>query len=312
MRSSGRRRFLRTALGVALWGAGAGRSGARAFAQRANGPVRETVLRGELLLLEGAGGNIVLLGGPSGIAMVDSGSPEHQQAVASFIAERFRGAPIEILLNTHWHLDHTGGNEVAARDGARIIAHRNTGLWMSTEFYVNWQDRTYPARPPAARPTETFYSSDPQPIELVHAGEPVEYGLLREAHTDGDIYVRFPALNVIVAGGAVTVGRYPVLDFATGGLLGGLIDATRKLLDMSDAETLIVPAAGPARARGDLEAQLDMLATVRERIQAMARQGKSAEEMLAAGITDEFDARWGSNAPQFVANAYDSLYGLRI
>src|SRR5690606_18115719 len=159
------------------------------------------------------------LPGSSGIAMVDSGSPEHEERVVKFVAERFGGRPIEILFNTHWHLDHTGGNEAAGRAGARIIAHENTRLWMATEFYVDWKDRSYPPRPLAARPNDTFYSSNPQPIELGYAGQRIEYGHLREAHTDGDIYVRFPEHNVIVAGGAVTVGQYPVLDYITGGLI---------------------------------------------------------------------------------------------
>jgi glyoxylase-like metal-dependent hydrolase (beta-lactamase superfamily II) len=252
----------------------------------------------------------VLLGSSAGIALIDSGAPEHAERVSKFVAERFGGAPVDLLFNTHWHLGHTGGNEAIGGGGAKIVAHENTRLWMSTEFYVDWQDRTYPARPAPARPTETFRSSDPQPIALDHAGENIEYALLREAHTDGDIYVRFPELNVVVAGGAVTVGRYPVLDYATGGSLGGLIDATQTLMDMCDAETLIVPAAGPAQRRGHLEAQRDMLSTVRERMQSMARQGKSVDEMLAAGITKEFDARWGSNAQRFLSNAYDSIWAI--
>jgi cyclase len=181
---------------------------------------------------------------------------------------------------------------------------------MSTEFYVDWEDRTYAPRLPAARPTDTFYSSDPQPIEVDYAGTRIEYGLLREAHTDGDLYIHFADHNVIVAGGAFTVGRYPLLDYATGGLIGGLINATESLIDLSDSETLVVPADGPAQNRNALEAQRDMLQTVRERVQALARQGKSVEEMLAAGITDEFEMRWGGNTRQFVANIYSSLWGL--
>jgi glyoxylase-like metal-dependent hydrolase (beta-lactamase superfamily II) len=272
-------------------------------------PLRESKLRSKLLQVTGAGGNIVLLGDESGVAMIDSGAPEHSDRVSSFIGERFGGAPVELLFNTHWHLGHTGGNQAVAQ-GAKIIAHENTRLWMATEFYVDWEDRTYPARSIDSRPNQTFYSSDPQPIRLVHAGQPIEYGLLREAHTDGDIYVRFPDQNVIAAGGAVSVGQYPVLDYITGGLIGGLIQSTEKLIKMSDGETLIVPSVGPAQSRSYLEAQRDMLAALLDRIEKMGRQGKSPEEMLAAGITREFDAKWGANAARFVTNVYNGLWAI--
>jgi glyoxylase-like metal-dependent hydrolase (beta-lactamase superfamily II) len=305
----------RTLLKAAVGGAAAVGLGVRPsrFA-RAQVPtetaLRAEALRGNVLQLEGGGGNVVLLGAPAGVAMIDCGSPEHGRAVQTFVAERFGGAPVEWLFNTHWHLEHTGGNEAVARSGTRIVAHENTRLWMSTEFFVDWQSRTYEPRPPAARPTQTFYSSDLQPIELEHGGERIQYGLLREAHTDGDIYVRLLNQNVIVAGGAATAGEYPTLDYITGGQLGGLIAATQSLIDMSDGETLIVPARGPALRRRDLEAQRDMVVTVRDRMQRLARQGKSAKEMLAEGITREFDERWGGDPELFVVNAYRSLWGL--
>ena len=310
-------RFIRrrTLLKAAVAGAATVGFGVRpprvARAQAATVPaLRAEPLRGKLLQVVGAGGNVVLLGGPLGVAMVDSGAPEHAGALQSLVTERFGGSPIEVLFNTHWHLAHTGGNEMFAKVGTKIVAHENTRLWMSTEFFVDWLNRTYDPRPPAARPTQTFYSSEPQPIEFSYGDEQIQYGLLREAHTDGDIYVRFMEHNVIVAGGAVTAGEYPTLDYITGGQLGGLIDATQALIDGSDAETLIVPARGAALRRQDLEAQRDMAVTVRDRMQRLARQGKSAAEMLAEGITREFDERWGGDPERFVVNAYQSLWGL--
>jgi cyclase len=310
-------RFIRrrTLLKAAVAGAAAAGFGVRpsrfARAQPSAGQsLRAQTLRGNVLQVGGAGGNVVLLGGPAGVAMIDSGSPEHARALQSFVTERFGGSPVELLFNTHWHLEHTGGNETLAKAGTTIVAHENTRLWMSTEFFVDWQNRTYEPRPPAARPTQTFYSFEPQPIELDYGDERIQYGLLREAHTDGDIYVRLVEHNVIVAGGAVTAGEYPTLDYITGGQLGGLIDATQTLIDGSDTETLIVPARGAALRLQDLEAQRDMAVTVRERMQRLARQGKSAEEMLAEGITREFDERWGGEPERFVINAYQSLWGL--
>jgi hypothetical protein len=106
----------------------------------------------------------------------------------------------------------------------------------------------------------------------------------------------------------VTLGTYPVLDYTTGGWIGGLVDGTKKLLDLTDADTLIVPEDGPAQPRSHLTAQLEMLTVVRERIENLMRKGRSIEEMLAAGVTDEFDAKWGSNRERFVANIYNGLW----
>jgi cyclase len=179
---------------------------------------------------------------------------------------------------------------------------------MSTEYYVDWEDKTYEPRMAAALPTKTFYSTDPQPIVVEIGDEEFEYGHLPEAHTDGDMYVHLRNRNVLVTGGVVTVGEYPVIDYSTGGWIGGLVDATKKLLAIADADTLIVPANGPVQPRAHLTAQLEMLTVVRERIESLMRKGRSIEEMLAAGVTDEFDAKWGANRARFVANIYNGLW----
>ena len=108
---------------------------------------------------------------------------------------------------------------------------------MSTEYYVDWEDTTYTPRDAAALPTRTFYATDPQPLVAEIGDEEIEYGHLPEAHTDGDVYVLFKNRNVLVAGGVVTFGEYPVLDYATGGWIGGLVDATKKLLDIRRTPT---------------------------------------------------------------------------
>jgi glyoxylase-like metal-dependent hydrolase (beta-lactamase superfamily II) len=138
--------------------------------------------------------------------------------------------------------------------------------------------------------------------------EEIEYGHLPEAHTDGDIYVLFKNRNVLVTGGAVTVGSYPVLDYSTGGWIGGLVDATKKLLAITNADTLIVPADGPAQPRSHLDAQLEMLTVVRGRIENLMRKGRSIAEMLDTGVTNDFDAAWGDNRDRFVANIYNGLW----
>ncbi|HEY8521650.1 MAG TPA: MBL fold metallo-hydrolase [Gammaproteobacteria bacterium] len=269
-------------------------------------------LRDGLLLVAGAGSNVVVLPGPDGLLVVDSGAPQHAAALERFIAAEISDAPVQLLFNTHWHLEHTGGNEVLARPGTTIVAHENTRLWMTTKFYVDWEDRRYLPRPPEAHPNKTFFSHEPQPLEATFAGDTVLYGHLREAHTDGDVYVRFPDRNVIVAGGAVTARRYPLLDYITGGWIGGLEEVTRRLIDMCDADTLVVPEAGPPQRRADLEAQLEMVATVRRRIEEMALEGHGIDEMIAANITKDFDSRFSGDSALFIANAYHGMWQGRL
>ncbi len=279
----------------------------RAAAQSAPA-LGEVELRDDLSLVTGLPTNVVVLRTAGSAALVDSGPPSHGAELAKLVGGRLGFLSVELLFNTHWHLAHTGGNEALRSGDTTIIAHELTRLWMSTEYYVDWEDMTYEPRESAALPTRTFYATDPQPIVAEIGDEEIEYGHLPEAHTDGDIYVWLKNRNVLCAGGVVTHGSYPVIDYATGGWIGGLVDATKKLLALTNADTLIVPASGPAQPRSHLERQLQMLTVVRERIENLMRKGRSIREMLDAEVTKEFDAAWGDNRERFVANIYNGLW----
>ena len=305
-----RREFLGLLGGIGVVAAVAGRSGA---ARGQQAPLAVAELRQGLQLISGAGGNVVARPDSGALLLVDSGSAESAAALRRLLGERFGAAPVTVLFNTHWHPDHTGGNDALVGPGAAsIIAHENTRLWMSTEFDVEWENKHYERRARASWPNKTFFTSDQQPLTVDFGGETIAYGHLLEAHTDGDIYVHFRERNVIVAGGVVTAGRYPVLDYITGGWIGGMADATTKLLDMMDADTLVVPDVGPVQRRADLEAQVKMLQTVRERIEAIALEGRGVEDMLAADITKEFDAHYAGDSAQFVSNAYEGMWWSRL
>jgi glyoxylase-like metal-dependent hydrolase (beta-lactamase superfamily II) len=302
----GRRQFLTTAARIAAASA-VGGGVLRAAVSQSGIELEEMPLREDTSLITGAGSNIVVLRAAGAAAVVDSGPPEHADELAKLV--RGNGLlGVELLFNTHWHPAHTGGNEALRSGDTEIVAHELTRLWMSTEYYVDWEDRTYSPRDNAALPTRTFYSTDPQPLTIEIGDEEIEYGHLPEAHTDGDVYVWLKNRNVLAAGGVVTLGEYPVIDYSTGGWIGGLVEATKKLLDLTDADTLIVPANGPAQRRTHLQAQLEMLTVVRERIENLMRKGRSIEEMLAANVTDGFDANWGRNRERFVANIYNGLW----
>jgi cyclase len=302
--TSDRRRFLAATLGAA-----AALAGSRLLRPAAAQSVlREIELRDDLTLVTGMGSNALVLRAAGAAAVVDSGPPQHANELAKLVRGDLGLLSVELLFNTHWHPAHTGGNEALRSGDTDILAHELTKLWMSTEYYVDWEDKTYTPRVAAALPTRTFYSSDPQPLVVEIGDEEIEYGHLPEAHTDGDVYVRFRNRNVLAAGGVVTHGEYPVIDYATGGWIGGLVDATKKLLELTDADTLVVPAYGPAQPRAHLEAQLEMLTVVRGRIESAMRKGLSIAEMLGAGVTNEFDAAWGENRERFVANIYHGLW----
>jgi len=186
--------------------------------------------------------------------------------------------------------------------GTRIIAHENTKLWLGVDVDSKWENRFYKRQPAKARPNQTFY----MPQTLQFGGETLDCALLPEAHTDGDIYVFFRKANVLVAGDVVSPGAYPVLDIASNGWITGNINGCTTLKDLAKPDTRIVPGRGGVQALAQLDAQTTMLTAVRQRMARMLVQGKSAQEMIDAKPTAEFDAVWGD--PQlFIRNAFRGI-----
>jgi glyoxylase-like metal-dependent hydrolase (beta-lactamase superfamily II) len=268
-----------------------------------------TPLRDGVFLFTGFGGNVLAARSGDAVMLVDSGSAEASDALLSALRATAAFDAPDLLFNTHWHVSHTGGNEYLRSPETRILSHIETRRWMSTEFNVRWEGRRYKPRAAEALPTDTFFSSDAQPLEVSLGTRIVEYAHLENAHTDGDIYVMLRDSNVLVAGGAVAANAYPVIDYSTGGWIDGLIAAAQTLISVCDAETLIVPGRGPVKRRDHLRAQYEMTAAVRERVAERMRVGKGVEEIVAEGITKDFDPLWGqgNNADVFVANIYADL-----
>ncbi len=300
-----RRDFLRISLGAAAALSLGPRTAAGAPHQASASRTDATSSRlsDSLVHVSGAGGNVVALRGPDGLVLANSGAPGRTADLMAALGQVFPGATVATVINSDWHPAHTGGTEALADGGAQIIAHEHTKQYLGADIFVDWEEQIYKARPASALPTTTFYTTG----ELVVADERIDYGHLGQAHTDSDIYVYFRKANVLVAGDALSVGRYPIADYTTGGWLGGLATATRTLLDLTDDATRIVPGSGPVQTRADLQAQHEMLAAMRDRIGKMMRQGLSARDMLEAGITREFDARWGDPA-LFLSTAYRGMW----
>ena len=232
-----------------------------------------------LTLLGGAGGNVLVLATSEGKVVVDSGAKARREALAAAIGE-LPGGRVTALFNTHWHLDQVGGNETFGAAGATIFAHEKTRIRLTTGYYLPDEERYEQPLPEAARPTETLYTTGATRI----GDRRIEYGYLIEAHTDGDIYVAFPDLNVIAVGDVVSPEIDPVFDWFGGGWLGGRVDALAKLLEMSDAGTRFVPSYGPVVGRAEVQAEHALMLELFELMVEHVRLGESAEDMLAAGV----------------------------
>jgi cyclase len=299
---SNRRHFLKTIMGGTAALSISARY--RAFGQGAStAPLAATKIADNFVQISGAGANVVVLSTPEGLLMVNCGLPERSADVMKTVSEQFPGAPVRILFNTDWHLENTGSNETISKTGAKIVAHENTKLWMGAEIISQWQKRTYKPRPKEAFPSQTFYTTG----KMDFGKQEVRYGYLGQSHTDGDIYVFFPGLNILVAGDVFSVGSYPILDYTTGGWIGGLSDGTRTLVGLTDAQTRVIPGNGRIQNRDALQAQAEMTSTMRTRFVEMMRKGMSARDMFAAAPTKEFDAKWG-DPELFIFNAYPGLW----
>jgi glyoxylase-like metal-dependent hydrolase (beta-lactamase superfamily II) len=252
----------------------------------------------KVTLITGAGNNIVALAGDGGSLLVDCGDAEHAKDVLKLAGS------VKTVLNTHWHTESTGANDAMAKAGAKLVAHVNTKLWMTQEILHDWEKRVFPPRAKSALPTETFYTT----AKTTFGGEVVEYGLMPFAHTDGDIYVYFTQSNVLVAGDVVQAGRLPVLDFPTGGWIGGMQEAHRTLLRVANDSTKIVPASGPVMTKAEVQASLDILTKVREQLVKLMKQGKGAQDMIAAKAMQEFQGQLAGDPDTFLFTAYRGLW----
>jgi glyoxylase-like metal-dependent hydrolase (beta-lactamase superfamily II) len=255
-------------------------------------------LTDKITLITGAGNNIVALAGEGGSLLVDCGDTAHAAEVQGLAGS------VKRVINTHWHLESTGGNDAMAKAGAKLTSHVNTELWMTQEIIHDWEKKVFPPRAKEALPTDTFYTTG----KTTFGAEVVEYGLLPMAHTDGDIYVYFPQSNVLVAGDAVQPGRLPLLDWPTGGWIGGMQEAQRTLLRLANDSTQIVPGSGPVMSKAELQASLDLLTKVREHLVKLVKQGMGPQDLIAAKAMQDFQGQLAGDPEPFLYTAYRGLY----
>ena len=257
-----------------------------------------TKLTDSLTLITGAGNNIIALAGAGGSLLVDCGDAAHAQEVLKLTGR------VTTVINTHWHPESTGANDAMAKAGAKLVSHVNTQLWMTQEIIHDWEKKTFPPRAKEALPAETFYTTG----KITSGSEPVEYGLMPMAHTDGDIYVHFPLSNVLAVGDVVQPGRLPMLDYPTGGWIGGMQEAHRSVLRLANDTTKIVPATGPVMTKAQVQASLEILTKVREQLVKLMKQGKGAQDMIDAKAVQEFQGQLAGDPDAFIFTAYRGLW----
>jgi glyoxylase-like metal-dependent hydrolase (beta-lactamase superfamily II) len=292
----GRRQFL-GALGA---GAAALALPRPAWAQAAPSSAR---LTDRVTLITGAGNNVVALAGDGGSLLIDAGDAAHAADVLKLAGK------VSTVFNTHYHLESTGGNDAMAKAGAKIVSHLNTKLWMTQEIIRDWEGgeagTVFPPRARAALPADAFRATSG---EMTFGGERIEYGLLPQAHTDGDIFVHFRNANVLAVGDVVQPGRLPTLDWFCGGWIGGMQTAQKALLDRADDQTKIVPATGPVMSKADLQASYATITKIREKLVALMKKGQGAQNMIDAKAVDEFKDVMPGNAATFLYCAYRGLW----
>ena len=250
---------------------------------------REKVAEGVYVLF-GQGGNIGVSAGEDGVFVIDDQFAPLTPKIQAALAE-LRPEPARFVLNTHWHFDHTGGNENFGNAGAVIVAHDNVRARMSVPQMMEFFKRAVPASPPGALPVVTFNDS----AGFHMNGDEIRAIHVANAHTDGDVIVHFRRANVLHAGDTFFNGMYPFIDLDSGGSILGLLAAVDAMLALSDAETRIIPGHGPVSGRAELEAYRKMLVDTSTRVRTLRAEGKTADEVVAAAPNAEYDAIWGTS-----------------
>jgi cyclase len=270
--------------------------------------IRAERLTDNLHVLFGQGGNIGLSVGEDGAFVVDDQfaplTPKILAAIAGLTPR-----PVRFVVNTHWHGDHTGGNENMAAAGALLVAHDNVRRRMNPAEFRDLVGRSQQA-PKGALPVVTFTSE----VTFHWNGETIRVFHVPASHTDGDAIIHFTRADVVHMGDTFFNGGYPFVDVSSGGNVNGIVAVADRVLAACRPGTIIIPGHGPVADCAALRRYRDVVATVRDRVRAEMQKegGRTLEQLKAAGLSAEFDATWGRGFIRpdvFIELIYRSLGG---
>ena len=259
-------------------------------------------------MLTGRGGNVGVSAGEDGLYIIDDQvKPITKQLLQAI--RKISNKPVRIVLNTHYHADHVGGNEAIGNAGAVVISHDNIRKRMTTEQVSIFRQETTPPYPKGALPIVTFNDR----LSLHMNGETATAYYVASGHTDGDIIIHFPVSNVIHMGDMFFNGLYPYVDLDAGGSMQGLVEAANLALSMADESTRIIPGHGPLGMTEDLKSYRDYLIQAGANVQQLIDEGMDLQQIIAAKPTSEWDEELGKTwitPAQFVTFIYNSLEGI--
>jgi cyclase len=261
-------------------------------------------LGGGFWLITGGAANTLAFASPDGALLVDGGAQAQSKALLKLALQSTGTKKVHTLVNTHWHPEQTGCNETLGKQGARIIAHENTRLWLTRKNMVDWSPTPLAALPKVAQPNKSFYTTE----KLDFGGEQIAFGHLGQAHTDGDLYAYFPKANILAAGGVLSSASWPLMDWQSGGWIGGLVGAHDRLLKIANDSTRIIPANGVVLGRKELQAQRDMYFHIFDRLVKQLVKSMGPDEAYESGPAKEYEAQFGDSKP-FVLASFRSLWG---
>jgi glyoxylase-like metal-dependent hydrolase (beta-lactamase superfamily II) len=266
---------------------------AAVFAQDPPAAALEITKLGDgLFVVAGAGCNVVVdAKAPEAAVVIDGGSKERSGELTALLRAELGVTRVGTLFNSCWHPDRTGLNAPLGAAGAKIVANENTKLWLGRDVTTPWNERTTPRLPKEALPNVTFYDTGTADTP----SRKIRYGYLLQAHTDGDLYVHFPDDKLLVTGAAISSNSWPLLDWWTGGWIGGLVDALDLLLGVADADTRVIPGQGAPLTRAGLVEQREIYGSIFDRLAKMFFAGLEPDDVLAARPTREFEPRFGDS-----------------
>jgi len=274
--------------------------------------IKTTPLGHNVYMLEGQGGNMTVAVGNDGVIQVDGEFAPLHDKIAAAVAKVSGGKKVKYLINTHFHGDHTGGNENFAKDGIEVVAHRNLALRLEHGSTNGLSGAKTAPSPKGAIPTKTYTTEG---LQLMVDGQTAMVNHPASAHTDTDSYVYFPAANVIATGDVVSTGnRYVTIDYANGGSINGIISTVETYIKMGDDQTKYVPGHGELASKADLQKYHDMLVRVRDAVQGEIKSGKTEEQAIADKPLAPVGAQLHTNQmadDNMVKMVYRSLKGVK-